>query len=143
MIGSQSTRCVVPTAVTAHQLRAIHRAPIHLLPRMRYGTPMQAVRTESTDLETAAARFRDVAPAVDFCSLRLVEERDEHLAVRRGVVQPPHVTYDSGAMVTVAHGGGVGYAATSDLTAAGLRRAAAQALAWAQRTAGRHLLGEI
>lgn len=104
---------------------------------------MPAVRAEPADLDTVAARFRDVAPAVDFCSLRLVEERDEHLAVRRGVVQPTHVTYDSGAMITVAHRGGVGYAATSDLTAAGLRQAAAQAREWAQRTAGRHLLGEI
>jgi predicted Zn-dependent protease len=93
------------------------------------------------DLDTVAAQFRTVAPAVDFCSLRIVEERDEHLAVRRGVVQPPHVSYDRGAMVTVWQGGGVGYAATSDLTASGLRRAGAQALEWAERTAARHLLG--
>ena len=103
---------------------------------------MHTADGESVDLEAVAARFRAVAPAADFCSLRMVEERDEHLSVRRGVVQPPHVTYDSGAMVTVWRAGGVGYAATSDLTAAGLRRAAAQALDWARLTAGRHLLGE-
>ena len=34
-------------------------------------------------------RFRAAVPAVDFCSLRLVEERDEQLSVRRGVAQPP------------------------------------------------------
>jgi predicted Zn-dependent protease len=61
--------------------------------------------------------------------------------VRRGVVQPPHVSYDSGAMVTVWHGGGVGYAATPDLTLGGLRRAGEQALEWARLTAGCHVLG--
>jgi len=102
---------------------------------------MQAARAESVDLDAVAASFRAAAPAADFCSLRLVEARDEHLAVRRGVVQPPHVTYDCGAMVTVWDGGGVGYAATSDLSSSGLRRAAEQALAWARRTAGSHVLG--
>jgi predicted Zn-dependent protease len=100
------------------------------------------MRSDPTDLDAVAARFRTVAPAAaEFCSVRIVDERNEHLAVRRGVVQPPHVTYDSGAMVTVWHRGGVGYAGTSDLTGAGLRRAAERALDWARRTAGRHLLG--
>src|SRR5262245_52766138 len=98
---------------------------------------------ESIDLDAVAARFRSVAPPADFCSLRIVDERNENLAVRRGVVQPPHVTYDSGAMVTVWQDGGVGYAATSDLSSAGLRRAADQALQWARLTAGRHLLGAV
>jgi predicted Zn-dependent protease len=104
---------------------------------------MHAADEGAVDLDAVAARFRSVAPAVDFCTLRVVDERDERLAVRRGVVQPPHVTYDSGAMLTVWHGGGIGYAATSDLTAAGLRRAAEQACEWARRTAGRHLLGAL
>ena len=94
---------------------------------------------ESTDLDAVAARFRDVAPRAEFWSLRLVDERNEQLAVRRGVVQPPHVTYDSGAMITV-WDGGVGYAGTSDLTPAGLQRAGAQALQWAHLTAGCHVL---
>jgi predicted Zn-dependent protease len=104
---------------------------------------MGATQTQSADLAAVAARFRAVAPAVDFASLRLVDERDERLAVRRGVVQPPHVTYDSGAMITVWQDGGVGYAATSDLTAGGLRAAAARALEWARRSAGRHVLGKL
>ena len=95
---------------------------------------------ESTDLDAVAARFRDVAPRSEFWSLRLVDERNEQLAVRRGVVQPPHVTYDSGAMITVWDGGGVGYASTSDLTPTGLQRAGAQALQWAHLTAGCHVL---
>src|SRR5215470_6772052 len=110
---------------------------------MRYPARMHPANEGAVDLDAVAARFRSVAPAVDFCTLRVVDERDERLAVRRGVVQPPHVSYDSGAMLTVWHGGGIGYAATSDLTAAGLRRAAEQACEWARRTAGRHLLGGL
>jgi predicted Zn-dependent protease len=98
-------------------------------------------RDDTIDLDAIAPRFRAAMPVGEFCTLRLVDERNEHLAVRRGVVQPPHVAYDSGAMLTVWQGGGVGYAATSDLSVAGLRDAAQQALQWAQRTAGRHLLG--
>ena len=40
---------------------------------------------------------------------------------------------DAGAMVTAWHEGGVGYAASADLSAAGLQAAADRALAWAQR----------
>ncbi len=86
--------------------------------------------------EEVERRFREIAPAVDFCSLRLVEERDEQISVRRGVLQPVVTSLDVGAMITVVEGDGMGYAATSDLTASGLRRAAEQALDWARRTRG-------
>jgi predicted Zn-dependent protease len=102
---------------------------------------VRRMAAEHADLDRIAAAFRAVAPAVDFLSLRLVDERNESLAVRRGVVQPPHVAYDRGAMVTVWHGGGIGYAATPDLSASGLAAAAAQARDWAARTAGAHVLG--
>ena len=88
-------------------------------------------------LATLERRFREIAPAADFCSLRFAEERSEQLAVRRGVVQPFHTSADSGAMLTVGEGGGIGYAATSDLSLAGLRRAAERARDWARETAGR------
>jgi len=97
----------------------------------------------NADLDAAVARFHAVAPAVEFCTLRLVDERNEHLAVRRGVVQPPRVTVDRGAMVTVWHAGGVGYAATSDLGAAGLAAACRQAADWARASAGRHALAGV
>jgi predicted Zn-dependent protease len=84
-------------------------------------------------------RFREVAPAADFCSLRLVEERDEHLSVRRGVAQPPVTAVDFGAMVTVVDGDGMGYGATCDLTLYGLRRAVERARDWARETRGRGL----
>ena len=87
-------------------------------------------------LEELEKRFRAIAPAADFCSLRFVEERDEQIVVRRDVLQPLSVETDVGVMITVVDGGGVGYGATSDLTASGLRRAAGQALRWARETAG-------
>jgi predicted Zn-dependent protease len=43
-------------------------------------------------------------------------------------------------MITVLDKGGMGYAGTSDLTVSGLRRAAEQALAWAQQSAGRSVM---
>ena len=95
------------------------------------------------DLDAIAARFRAAAPAADACTLRLVDERNEHLLVRRGVVQPPRVTYDRGAMVTVWCGGGVGYAGTSDLSTGGLRVAAERARDWARATAGIHVLRDL
>ena len=84
--------------------------------------------------------FRSLAPAVDFCSLRLVEETSEQLTVRQDVLQPPSTAVDRGAMVTVMHRGGHGYAATSDLSAAGLKDAIARACHWAEASAGRSII---
>ena len=84
--------------------------------------------------------FRSLAPAVDFCSLRFVEETSEQLSVRQDVLEPPATTVDCGAMVTVVHRGGWGYAATSDLSAAGLRNAIARACRWAEASAGRSVV---
>ena len=86
-------------------------------------------------LDGIERRFREAAPAVDFCSLRLVEKQQEQLLVRRGVLQPVRTSEDIGAMLTVIHAGGLGYAATSDLSTAGLRLAGSCALDWARRTA--------
>ena len=84
-----------------------------------------------------AARFAAVAPASDFWSVRVMRGRSEHLGVTRGVVDPIAASDDLGAMVTVHAKGGMGYAATSDVSAAGLARAGREALAWAERVAGR------
>ncbi|MEO8605590.1 MAG: TldD/PmbA family protein, partial [bacterium] len=56
---------------------------------------------------------------------------------------PPRVSVDRGAMITVWQGGGVGYAATSDLTSGGLASAGARAAEWARATAARHTLAEV
>ncbi len=92
-------------------------------------------------LEGVERAFREVAPAVDFCSLRLVEKRQEKLLVRRGVLQPVHTSEDTGAMLSVIHAGGLGYAATSDLSRAGLSCAASRALDWARRTSTANVPG--
>ncbi len=88
-------------------------------------------------LDKLEAVFRSVAPAVGFCSLRGVRTVEEALSVRQDVPQPLHRSEDVGAMVTVMDGGGLGYAATSDLSHAGLKSAVDRAGAWARRTAGR------
>lgn len=90
--------------------------------------------------DTLARDFRAIAPAVDFCSLRFVEETAEHLCVRQDIAEPPRLETDRGAMVTVIHRGGLGYAATSDLSPAGLREAAARAERLAALTAGRSVI---
>ena len=91
-------------------------------------------------IERIEERFRQIAPQGDFCALRFVRERSEVLAVRQNIVQPVETSEDNGAMLTVYAGDGMGYAATSDLSLYGLRRAAQQARAWAQQSAGRSVV---
>jgi predicted Zn-dependent protease len=88
-------------------------------------------------LETLQSDFRSLAPAVDFCALRFVEESSEYLAVRQDVPEPPQLSVNRGAMVTVIDQGGLGYAATSDLSRAGLERAVERARRYAGLTAGK------
>ena len=88
-------------------------------------------------IEDLEKRFREIAPDVDCCSLRYQSESGESVAVRANVLQPVSDHTDAGAMITVAHGGGLGYAATSDLTTSGLAEAARRAKSWAERSAGK------
>ncbi|HET7730434.1 MAG TPA: TldD/PmbA family protein [Usitatibacter sp.] len=90
--------------------------------------------------DTLLKAFREAAPAVDFCALRFVEESSEYLAIRQDVAEPPQLSTSRGAMVTVMDGGGLGYAATSDLGAAGIREALARAQRYARLTAGRSVV---
>ncbi len=69
---------------------------------------------------------------VDFFSVRYCRRQDEQLRCRHGVVAPPELLEDEGVMITVHHRGGMGYSASSDVTDAGLRRAAEEALNWAE-----------
>lgn len=84
--------------------------------------------------ESLKQRFLKVIPKVDFCSLRYVEERFETLTVRQNIAKPPLLRQERGAMVTIFDQGGLGYAATSDLSLSGLRQAVEQAYQWAQWT---------
>src|SRR6185503_13406753 len=90
--------------------------------------------------ERIVDNFRSITPQVEFCSLRLVHARSEYLSVRQHILQPVSTSEDMGAMITVVDTGGMGYAATSDLTASGLRRAIDHAWAWARASAGRSVI---
>ncbi len=85
--------------------------------------------------ETIGARFAEHMPAVDFCSLRLSRERSQEITVRQGVLQPLRNGDDLGGMVVVHHEGGIGYAATGDLSPSGLAEAVRRARTWAERSA--------
>ncbi len=82
-------------------------------------------------------RFRQVLPRASFCSLRAVDEQGEMIRVRQNVLQPIQAMRDRGAMVTVIDRGGYGYAATADLSLAGLKAAVERAQSWAHASAGR------
>jgi len=77
----------------------------------------------------------------DFWSLRFVDEATDSYVVRKNVALPFATSLDSGAMATVYVNGGYGYAATSDTSAGGLRRALARAREWAAVTA-RHAIAD-
>lgn len=80
--------------------------------------------------------FRSAMPAVDFCSMRYLRSRDELLTVRQDIPEPVHRGDDAGVMVMIRHDGGLGYAATCDLTPSGLAAAVRQARRFAAMTAG-------
>ena len=77
----------------------------------------------------------DLRVAAYFWSLRFVRETCESYAVRADVPQPYGVADDVGVMATVYADGGYGYAATADLSPAGLRAALERAAHWARATA--------
>lgn len=91
-------------------------------------------------LEKVQKMFRQAMPAVDFCSLRYVDETSQVLQVRQNVPQPLQQSVDTGVMVTVMHGGGMGYGATCDLTPSGLKAAIDKAAYWAAQSAGRSVI---
>jgi predicted Zn-dependent protease len=100
--------------------------------------PIRKALAMPLDAETLAQRFRRlVPPGLDHASLRVVEEHSHTTRVRQDVVEPAIRSIDRGAMVTVLVGDGIGYAASSDLTDAGLHAAIERAVSWARLTRGR------
>ncbi|HVY63807.1 MAG TPA: TldD/PmbA family protein [Gammaproteobacteria bacterium] len=83
-------------------------------------------------LETLARR---TAPSADYWSVRAVTEQTERISVRDDVAEAPVRQRDAGVMVCLMRDGGLGYAATSDVSAAGLERAFARAAELAAATA--------
>lgn len=81
-------------------------------------------------------RLRTALPTdVTHATVRLVDERTERLTVRQGTLEPVGNHFDLGVMVTVWDQGGLGYAATSDVSEAGLQATVERARDWAHVTA--------
>ena len=91
-------------------------------------------------MQTLASAFGRLHSDADFFTLRVVDERSACYAVRKDIPQPPGYLSDRGAMLTAYAGRGCGYAATSDLSSAGLQAALDRATTWARATAGRSLI---
>ncbi len=91
-------------------------------------------------VENLRLDFRHLKCVADFWSLRAVDERAECYSVRKNVPQPPSLSVDRGAMLTVCADGGSGYAATSDLSREGLQEALDRAADWARASAPRSLI---
>ena len=107
---------------------------------------IQAIRTGASrdpmldSLEQHARRAASHLPAsTRHWAVRGVHEDSERLSVRDGVTEAPSRSRDDGAMVTVVDGG-MGYAATSDVSEAGLAAAFARAHALARAGAGRTVI---
>jgi len=84
--------------------------------------------------------FKNIVPPCDFWSLRLVDDSEETLCVREHVVQPPTMSRSYGAHITIMQGRGMGYAATNELTQAGLTNAIKRALNWCEISSHNNIL---
>ncbi|MBT8765314.1 TldD/PmbA family protein [Metapseudomonas boanensis] len=73
--------------------------------------------------ERLKQHFAALTTHAEFHALRIVRQTGEHCSLRRNVPEPPAFTDDLGAMLSVRIAGVEAYAATSDLSLAGLQRA--------------------
>ena len=78
-----------------------------------------------------------VAPADARWTLRAVDESSETLTVRQDVAEAPQRGRETGVMVSVSRAGGLGHAATADLSEAGLADVFERAGRMARAVAGR------
>ncbi|MEB0208650.1 TldD/PmbA family protein [Pseudomonas sp. CCC3.1] len=85
-------------------------------------------------------RFAALRTRAEFFSLRYVHESGHYLSVRKNVAEPPSFRHDQGAMLTVRLKGVEAYAATNDLSQAGLQAALERAEAQARLIADHALL---
>ncbi|BBV99374.1 MULTISPECIES: TldD/PmbA family protein [Pseudomonas] len=85
-------------------------------------------------------RFAALRSTAELFSLRHVKQSHQALSVRRNVAEPPFFSQDEGAMLTVRINGVEAYAATADLSQAGLQHALEQAEALARQIARHSLL---
>ena len=91
-------------------------------------------------MQEIEARFKKNIPAhIDFASLRFVEETTDILNLRKGNLEPIVESIDRGIMVTIFKNGGLGYAATADVSERGIQNAIHEATKWAEHTASKSL----
>ncbi len=86
-------------------------------------------------LDSIVSTIKSIAPAVDFYSIRAIDENQQRISVRQHVLQPLSNTYNRGVHITVCDRGGLGYAATCDLSTSGLKQALHSARNWAYEAA--------
>lgn len=86
-------------------------------------------------LDSIVSTIKSIAPAVDFYSIRAVDENQQWISVRQHILQPLGNIFNRGVNITVCDRGGLGYAATCDLSASGLKQALYRARNWAHETA--------
>lgn len=84
--------------------------------------------------------FAALRTRAEFYSLRYVRESGQYLSVRKNVAEPPSFKHDQGVMLTARVRGVEAYAATNDLSHAGIQAALDRAEAQAQLIAAHSLL---
>lgn len=89
---------------------------------------------------TLKQRFGALRSGAEFFSLRHVRQASQHLSVRKNIPEPPRLSTDEGAMLTVRVNGVEAYAATADLSVQGLQQALEQAETRARGIAAHALL---
>jgi len=87
-------------------------------------------------LQRISEIFQSLVTRIPYCSLRFVRERHEVLNVRQDVPEPVQQREDTGVMITVVEGSGLGYGATADLSREGIQKAFEHARFWARKTSG-------
>ncbi len=98
---------------------------------------------QTLNIDHLSARLAGLRLADADLSVRWLSEVVERLAVVRGVVLPAARQREQGVMLTAYWQHGIGYAATADLSVAGLDEAARQALKWAKISARSGLFSAI
>ncbi|WP_017902986.1 TldD/PmbA family protein [Pseudomonas asplenii] len=86
--------------------------------------------------------FAALRTGAEFFSLRYVRQTGQYLSVRKNVPEPPSLSRDEGAMLTVRVNGVEAYAATNDLSRQGLQAALQRAEEQA-RLIGAHALLDL
>lgn len=87
-----------------------------------------------------ARRCAAEIPSCDAWTVRATATTSRGLMVRQGVLEPVSCSSERGVQIAVRIGDGEGWAATADISPAGLRAAGERARDWAVATAGRALV---